>query len=186
MKVTPTELPEVCVVRVPRWGDARGWFMETWREDRASAAGIVERFVQDNASFSATVGTIRGLHFQVAPAAQGKLVRVVRGAIWDVAVDIRPASPAFGRWVGVRLDAAEGAQLWVPAGFAHGFCTLEPDTEVAYKVTALYAPEHERGLAWDDPDLAIPWPLPPGGPTLSDRDRLHPPLAALRAPQERT
>jgi dTDP-4-dehydrorhamnose 3,5-epimerase len=184
MQVVPTELPEVCVVRVPRWGDSRGWFMETWRQDRAEAAGISGPFVQDNASFSAVPGTIRGLHFQRAPAAQGKLVRVVRGAIWDVAVDVRPESASFGRWVGVRLDAAEGAQLWVPVGFAHGFCTLEPDTEVAYKVTALYAPALERGLAWDDPALAIPWPLPAGGPTLSDRDRAHPTLAALRAAQE--
>ncbi len=180
MKATPTELPEVFRVQVPRWGDARGWFMETWREDRAAAVGIAGPFVQDNASFSAVAGTIRGLHYQVAPAAQGKLVRVVRGAIWDVAVDVRPASPTFGRWVGVRLDAASGEQLWIPEGFAHGFATLEADTEVAYKVTSLYAPEHERGLAWDDPDLAIPWPLPPDGPTLSERDRAHPSLATLR------
>ena len=184
MQVTPTELPEVCVVRVPRWGDDRGWFMEPWRQARAEAAGIVGPFVQDNASFSATPGTIRGLHFQRAPAAQGKLVRVVRGAIWDVAVDVRPESATFGRWVGVRLDAEEGTQLWVPAGFAHGFCTLVPDTEVAYKVTALYAPALERGLAWDDPALALPWPLPTEGPTLSARDRAHPTLAALRAARE--
>ncbi len=180
MKAIPTELPEVFRVQVPRWGDARGWFMETWREDHAAAVGIAGPFVQDNASFSAAAGTIRGLHYQVTPGAQGKLVRVVRGAIWDVAVDVRPASPTFGRWAGVRLDAASGEQLWVPEGFAHGFCTLEADTEVAYKVTALYAPEHERGLAWDDPDLGIPWPLPPDGPTLSERDRAHPSLAMLR------
>jgi dTDP-4-dehydrorhamnose 3,5-epimerase len=180
MRFTDTDIPDVKLVHATRHGDPRGWFMETWRADLAAAAGIHAVFVQDNASFSAEVGTVRGLHFQRAPHAQGKLVRVVRGAVWDVAVDVRAGSPTFGKWVAARLDAVTGDQIWVPPGFAHGFCTLEPDTEVSYKCTAVYAPAHEGGLAWDDPDLAIPWPVDPAAARLSARDRLHPRLSALR------
>lgn len=137
------------------------------------------QFVQDNQSLSREKGVIRGLHYQVEPRAQGKLVRVVRGAIFDVAVDIRQGSPHFGRHVAVTLSAENWSQLWIPVGFAHGFCTLEPDTEVIYKVTDYYAPECDRGIAFDDPALGIAWPVPAGAATLSDKDRKNPTLAEL-------
>ena len=134
--------------------------------------------MQDNQSLSRAAGTVRGLHFQIAPVAQGKLVRVLRGAIFDVVVDIRRDAPGFGRFASAVLSAENGLQLYVPAGFAHGFCTLEPDSEVFYKVTAPYSPAHERGILWCDPALAIPWPVAPERAVLSDRDRAHPLLAA--------
>jgi dTDP-4-dehydrorhamnose 3,5-epimerase len=161
-------------------GDARGYFFEAFRQDifeRDVAPGVA--FVQDNQSLSAQTGTVRGLHFQLAPRAQAKLVRVLRGAILDVAVDIRPGSASFGRHVAVRLSAEEKNQLYVPAGFAHGFCTLEPDTEIHYKTSDFYSPEHDRGLAWDDPELGIDWPVGPDEAILSERDRRHPRLADL-------
>ncbi len=167
------------LVTVRRFGDHRGFFMETYSQRDFEAVGIGAAFVQDNHSRSATVGTLRGMHFQVPPRAQTKLVRVLQGAILDVVVDIRRNSPSFGQHVSVRLTADAGEQLFVPAGFAHGFVTLEPDTEVAYKVTDYYAPECDRGLAWDDPELALPWPDLPGGPVLSDKDRTHPHLRDL-------
>lgn len=179
MRVTPTEIPDVRVLHVPRFGDHRGWFSELWRADQMPEAGIDAAFVQDNASLSAEVGTLRGLHFQIPPRAQGKLIRVVRGAIFDVAVDLRRSSSTFGRHVAVTLTAESGDQLWVPAGFAHGFCTLEPATEVSYKVTDTYSQAHDRGLRWDDPDLAIAWPC--GEPHLSAKDRGHPGLKDLPA-----
>ncbi len=183
MQVQPLAIPDVRLITPKRHGDARGTFTETYHRRRyAEAAGIHEAFVQDNESWSAPVGTLRGLHYQAPPFAQGKLVRVLRGRIWDVAVDIRAGSASFGRHVGAELDAASGAQLWVPAGFAHGFVTLEADTRVAYKVTAHYAPDHDRGLAWDDPDLAIPWPMPVAAPVLSDKDRRWPRLAEVASP----
>ena len=154
-----------------RHGDARGWFSETWRQDVWAAAGIGVDFVQDNESFSAAKGTLRGLHFQLAPAAQGKLVRVVRGRILDVAVDIRPGSSTFGQHIAIEMSAAEGQQLFIPAGFAHGFCTHEADTHIAYKVSAYYSPEHDRGIRWNDPDLAINWPVNEGEAFLSEKDR---------------
>lgn len=160
--------------------DARGYFFEAFRQDRFEdevAPGI--RFVQDNQSLSRQTGTLRGLHFQLAPRAQAKLVRVLRGSILDVAVDIRPDSATFGQHIAATLSAENRAQLYVPTGFAHGFCTLEPDTEVFYKTSDYYSPEHDRGLAWNDPALEIDWRLSEMAATLSDRDRKHPRLADL-------
>ncbi|WP_422732923.1 dTDP-4-dehydrorhamnose 3,5-epimerase [Microbaculum marinum] len=148
---------------------------------RAEAAGVGEPFVQDNHSLSGQAGVIRGLHFQAPPHAQGKLVRVSRGAILDVAVDIRTGSPTYGRHVARELSAENWLQLWVPPGFAHGFCTLVPDTEVQYKVTAYYAPDHDHGLAFDDPALGIDWPVDAADAILSDKDRRHPALSDLPA-----
>ncbi|MFC0388373.1 dTDP-4-dehydrorhamnose 3,5-epimerase [Muricoccus vinaceus] len=173
------EIAGPLLIGVRRFGDLRGYFMETFSERDLRAVGVPESFVQDNQSLSERVGTLRGMHFQLAPRAQAKLVRVLRGAILDVAVDIRPGSPGFGRHVACRLDAEGAEQLYVPTGFAHGFVTLEPGTEVAYKVSDYYAPELDRGLAWDDPDLALPWPVLPEGPILSEKDRRHPRLRDL-------
>ena len=171
-------------MRPRRFGDARGWFMETYSEAAAAAAGIDVRFVQDNQSFSATEGTVRGLHFQRPPHAQAKLVRCVRGSIMDYAVDVRRGSPTYGRWVSAKLTAESGEQLFVPVGFAHGFVTLEPDVEIAYKVSDVYAPECDGGVAWDDPLIGIDWPLPISGAVLSDKDRSLPTLAELDSPFE--
>ncbi|WP_298380459.1 dTDP-4-dehydrorhamnose 3,5-epimerase [Azospirillum sp.] len=179
MDVVSLDIPDIKIIRPRKFGDHRGFFSETYNKQTFLAAGIDLEFVQDNQSLSADVGTLRGLHFQTPPFAQDKLVRVVRGAILDVAVDIRRGSPTFGRHVKAVISAAEWNQILVPIGFAHGFCTLEPDTEVIYKVTNYYSPAHDRGLAWDDPDLGIDWPLPPGGAVLSDKDRTHPRLADL-------
>ena len=169
------------LLHMRRFGDARGHFMETFSERDFRAVGVEGNFVQDNHSLSGRAGTLRGLHFQVPPRAQGKLVRVLRGLVLDIIVDLRHRSSTFGRFEAVTLTAEGAEQLYVPPGFAHGFITLVPDTEVAYKVTDYYAPECDRGLAWDDPDLALPWPTFPGGPVLSDRDRLHPRLRDLAA-----
>jgi dTDP-4-dehydrorhamnose 3,5-epimerase len=176
-EVASLALPELRLITPPLHGDARGWLMETWRESLWREFGVPGPFVQDNQSFSAAAGTLRGLHCQVAPAVQGKLVRVLRGAIWDVAVDVRHGSPTFGRHVAAVLSAANWAQLWVPAGFLHGFCTVEPETEVIYKVTAPYDRAAERGVAWDDPALGIPWPVDQAAALLSDKDRVLPRLA---------
>ncbi|WP_018183590.1 dTDP-4-dehydrorhamnose 3,5-epimerase [Kaistia granuli] len=169
------------LIRPRVFEDARGYFFEAFRQDhfeRDVASGV--RFVQDNQSLSRLAGTVRGLHFQVEPRAQAKLVRVLAGSILDVAVDIRPRSPTFGEHVAVTLSARDKAQLYVPAGFAHGFCTLEPDTEIHYKTTDFYSPEQDRGLAWDDPALGIAWPVSAEAATLSDRDRTHPRLSELK------
>ncbi len=174
-----TSIPEVRIVTPKKHGDARGFFSEVYKQSEWRAAGLNHTFVQDNHSYSAPAGTLRGLHFQTAPFAQDKLVRVVRGRILDVAVDIRRSSPTFGKHVAVELSADNWKQLFVPVGFAHAFVTLEPDTEVLYKVTALYSPAHDRGLAFDDPDLGIAWPAPPGGLVLSDKDRKWPRLRDL-------
>ncbi len=178
MQILPTTLPDVKRLRLTRHADERGWFMETWRSDLASALGLDAAFVQDNNAWSARAGTVRGLHYQLAPSAQGKLVRVVRGAVWDVAVDLRAGSPNLGRWVAVCLSADNAEQLWIPPGFAHGYCTLVDDTELAYKVTAFHAPDLERGVAWDDPDLALPWPVAREDAVVSERDRALPRWAA--------
>ena len=179
MRVIETEIPAVKRVVPTRHGDARGWFAETFRADLLSEHGITDHFVQDNQSFSAAKGTLRGLHFQTPPAAQGKLVRVLAGAILDVAVDIRRDSPTYGRYVAERLDAETGDQLYIPAGFAHGFCTLEPDTMIAYKVSAYYSRENDRGILWNDPALAIAWPVADGEAVLSDKDRSAPRLSEI-------
>jgi dTDP-4-dehydrorhamnose 3,5-epimerase len=171
--ITPLAIPEVLLITPKRHGDARGWFAETWSEAVMAEAGLTHPFVQDNQAFNAKKGTLRGLHFQTAPHAQGKLVRVLRGAIFDVAVDLRPGSPSYGRWVAATLTATGGGQLFVPRGFAHGYVTLEDDTELFYKVDGKYAPELEGGVAWDDPDLAIAWPFN-GEPVLSEKDQKLP------------
>lgn len=178
------ELTSVVLIKAPRFGDARGWFSETFSEKRAELAGISSRFVQDNQSFSAAVGTVRGLHFQRSPHPQAKLVRCVRGSIMDYAVDLRRGSPTYAKWVGARLTAEGGEQLYVPIGFAHGFVTLEPDVEVAYKVTDFYAPECDGGIVWNDPTIGIEWPLPDGGAVLSDKDRILPTMAGFDSPFE--
>ncbi len=173
------EIEDVVEIRPQRFSDERGFFSEVWREDRLLEAGIDVRFVQDNHSLSNTRGVLRGLHFQVAPAAQDKLVRVSRGAIFDVAVDIRRGSPTFGRWVGTTLSAVEWNQLFVPQGFAHGFVTLEDETEVLYKCSAPFAPEHERTIRFDDPAIGIHWPVAIETVILSEKDRSAPPLALV-------
>lgn len=162
------------LITPPRFGDERGWFSETWNQHRLTEAGFHAEFVQDNLSFSARAGTLRGLHYQAPPHAQGKLVSVVTGAIRDVAVDVREGSPTYGRHVAVKLSAETGAQLWVPPGFLHGFVTLTPDTRVAYKVTALYSKPHDGAVAWDDPDLGVDWGIT--DPVLSDKDAAAPRL----------
>ena len=174
MKIEPLDIAEVLLITPPRFGDDRGYFTETYSQPRMQAAGLTAPFVQDNQSFSRAVGTVRGLHCQLAPFAQGKLVRVLRGAIWDVAVDARPGSPTFGQHAAATLSAENGSQLWVPPGFLHGFCTIEADTEVAYKVTAPYDRDSERGVLWTDAHLALPWPVAPHAAQLSDKDRVLP------------
>lgn len=181
MQVTATEIPEVKLIKPVRHYDERGFFSEIFRESVLQEHGIDVPFVQENHSLSLDAGVLRGLHFQTPPMAQAKLVRVGAGAILDVAVDIRHGSPAFGRHVAVVLNAEEGRQLFVPEGFAHGFCTLEPNTEVFYKVSRYYSREHDFGLAWDDPALAIAWPFAAGAAVLSEKDRRHPLLANLPA-----
>jgi len=162
-----------------RFGDSRGWFAETWRDGWLEAAGIDIRFVQDNASFSAARGTVRGLHFQLEPAAQAKLVRVVRGSIFDVAVDVRKGSPNFGQWAGSTLSAEAGNCMFVPGGFAHGFMTVEDNTEVAYKVSAPYDPALERSVRFDDPAIGIDWPAVGVASTLSPKDEAAPLLSEI-------
>ena len=171
---TPLALPEVILVTPRRFGDGRGYFCETYVKPRFEAAGIVADFIQDNESLSATPGTVRGLHMQAPPFAQAKLVRVLKGAIFDVAVDVRKGSPTYGKWVGAKLTAEKGEQLFVPQGFAHGFATLAPDTHVAYKVDGLYDRQSERGIAWNDPDLAIDWGITADAAVLSDKDKVLP------------
>lgn len=172
----------VILLRTPRYGDDRGWFSEAWSRARFAAAGIDCDFVQDNHSRSEPMGVVRGLHFQKPPYAQAKLVRCVRGAILDVVVDLRAGSPTFGRHHAVELTAESGDQLFVPPCFAHGFATLQPGTEVIYKVSAPYAPAYETGLAWDDPDLGIGWPVAASEAVLAERDRNWPRLRDLETP----
>jgi dTDP-4-dehydrorhamnose 3,5-epimerase len=179
MEIFSLDIPELKIVRPAIFQDERGFFSETYNRQALAGAGITADFVQDNHSLSVDVGVVRGLHFQSPPAAQDKLVRVVRGKILDVAVDIRRGSPTFGRHVAVVLSSTNRNQLWVPKGFAHGFCTLEPNTEVIYKVTEYYSPQCDLGIAWNDPALAIDWGLEPKCAVLSRKDRSHPNLADL-------
>ena len=178
MQLLDTALPEVKIVITERIGDARGFFSEVWNLRSFATLGLDASFVQDNHARSPAKGTVRGLHYQIPPMAQGKLLRVTRGAIFDVAVDIRRGSPTFGRHVAVELSADNWHQLWIPAGFAHGYCVTEDDTEVQYKVADFYSPAHDRGIYWGDPALAIDWPVRREAALLSERDRKHPVLAA--------
>ncbi|MBU0728987.1 MAG: dTDP-4-dehydrorhamnose 3,5-epimerase [Proteobacteria bacterium] len=169
MKFTPTKIPDVILIEPQVFGDQRGFFMETWQEKKFAEAGIRAEIVQDNHSMSIQ-GTLRGLHYQIKHS-QGKLIRVISGEVFDVAVDLRKSSPTFGKWVGKTLTAANKTMMWVPPGFAHGFYVLSESAEFLYKCTDYYAPEHERTVRWDDKDLAIPWPLIDGRtPTLSEKD----------------
>ena len=172
-------IPEVKIVRPKKHGDARGFFSETWNKRAFAEAGIDLDPVQDNHAFSARKGTVRGLHFQSLPFAQAKLVRVVRGAIFDVAVDIRHGSPTFGQHVSAVISAAEWNQILIPEGFAHGLATLEPDTEVLYKVSDFYSPQHDLGVLWNDPDIGIDWPAAEVDAIVSDKDRAQPRLRDL-------
>jgi dTDP-4-dehydrorhamnose 3,5-epimerase len=179
MELLKTAIPGVLLLRPARFQDERGFFLETFRRSWMEEVGLPTSWVQDNHSMSAAPGTVRGLHFQVPPRAQDKLVRVVRGSVFDVAVDLRRGSPTYGRHVAATLSAANGEQLFILRGFAHGFCSLEPGTEVLYKVTDYYSPEHDRGLLWSDPALGIDWPFTAGAALVSERDRRHPVLADL-------
>ncbi len=173
----------VVLIETKRFADARGWFSEVYSERTMAPLGVDVQFVQDNHSLSLGAGTLRGLHFQTPPFAQAKLVRCTRGAIFDVAVDIRRGSPTFGRWVGYELSAENGFQLFVPVGYAHGFITLEPSTEVVYKVSAAYAAENDSGIRWDDPAIGIDWRLPDGAaPILSDKDASQQTLSGFDSP----
>lgn len=181
LEIENTALSGVVILTPKRHGDDRGFFSESWNEARMEAAGLSYAFVQDNHSLSSTVGTLRGLHFQSPPHAQAKLVRCGRGALYDVAVDIRAGSPTFGKWVGVELSAQNGRQLLIPEGFLHGFVTQEPDTEVIYKCNNYYSPECDGGVRWDDPDLAIDWGIQTP-PVLSEKDKIAPYLTDFSTP----
>ena len=176
MKRIDLSIPGLCLLEPKVYGDERGWFFEAFREDVLASLGIQARFVQDNQSMSRK-GILRGLHYQLGRP-QGKLVRVLAGSIFDVAVDLRPGSPTFGKWAGETLSAADRRMMWVPEGFAHGFCVVSEVAEVLYKTTDYYAPAEERGIRWDSPELGIRWPLE-GAPTLNARDAAFPTLASL-------
>ncbi|MHB8885456.1 MAG: dTDP-4-dehydrorhamnose 3,5-epimerase [Methylovirgula sp.] len=182
--IETTPLAGVKLIVPKKFADARGYFSEIYNREIFVQAGIAVDFVQDNQSRSATVGTIRGLHFQSPPFAQDKLIRVLKGGILDVAVDLRRSSPTYGQYFATELSAENFKQMFVPVGFAHGFCTLEPETEILYKVSNFYAPKHDHGLAWDDPALGIPWPVTGDAAVLSDKDRQHPRFADLVSPFE--
>lgn len=177
MELIATAIPDVKLLTARRFEDARGFFCEVYHRRRFAEAGIAVEFVQDNCSVSRPRGVVRGLHYQIPPAAQAKLIWVVRGAIFDVVVDLRRSSPTFGQHLAIVLGAEDAKQLFVPEGFAHGFATLETDTEVHYKTSSYYSPEHERGLLWNDPALGIAWPIRPEEATASEKDTHLPPLA---------
>ncbi|MDC3316427.1 dTDP-4-dehydrorhamnose 3,5-epimerase [bacterium] len=181
MNVQKTDLKGVFVIEPDRFGDHRGFFAETYSQRGYAEFGINSVFVQDNHSLSAFPNTVRGLHFQAPPHAQAKLVRCGQGAIFDVVVDIRKGSLSYGQWTGRELSAENGAQLLIPVGFAHGFVTLEPNSEIVYKCSDYYAPESEGSLRWDDPDIAVEWPLT-GAPVLSEKDAEAPPLSQFKSP----
>ncbi|TPK91977.1 dTDP-4-dehydrorhamnose 3,5-epimerase [Mesorhizobium sp. B2-4-17] len=178
MQISSLGIEGVLEIIPKQHGDARGFFMETYNADRFAQAGLKLHFVQDNHSYSAAAGVLRGLHYQLAPRTQDKLLRVIRGRILDICVDIRRSSKTFGEWISLEVSAERGNQILVPKGFAHGFVTLVPDTEVLYKVTDTYSPEHDRSIRFDDPAIGIEWPSLPGGFQLSDKDLKAPPLAA--------
>ena len=182
MRVQELAIPEVRVLTPEKRGDARGFFSEVYNRRTLEQIGIDTDFVQDNHSLSALRGTVRGLHFQVPPHAQEKLVRVARGSVFDVAVDLRRHSPTYGRHVSAVLSAEAWNQLLIPIGFAHGFVTLEADTEVVYKVSDYFAPDHDRGLAWNDPILGILWPVPENEATISEKDRGWPNFEEFATP----
>ena len=182
MDIENLNISDVRLLVPKRYSDHRGFFSEVYNRKALAEAGIDIDFVQDNHSLSAEKGTVRGLHFQTPPFAQDKLVRVVRGSVFDVAVDLRRDSSSYGRHVGVVLSAEAWNQVLVPVGFAHGFMTLEPGTEVVYKVSDYYSPDHDKGLLWNDPALGIQWPIPEGEVVLADKDRVHPKLAELVTP----
>lgn len=177
--VEPLEIEDIKIIRPDKFADDRGFFSETYNKPALAEAGIEIDFIQDNQSLSRAVGTVRGLHFQSPPFAQHKLVRVLRGSILDVAVDLRTGSPTFGRHVKATISAEAWNQILVPVGFAHGFVTLEPDTEVLYKVSARYSSEHDKGLLWNDPEIGIDWPVSAAQAILSPKDRVQPRLAEL-------
>jgi dTDP-4-dehydrorhamnose 3,5-epimerase len=170
-------IPDVKLITPPRFQDPRGFFSETWNQSRFADAGIPGPFIQDNHALSTASGVLRGLHCQIGPNAQGKLVRAVKGAIYDVAVDVRRSSPTYGQYVGAILSAENWAQLWVPVGFLHAYCTLTDETEVIYKVTGAYDKAAERGVIWDDPDIGIEWPVSADAVILSDKDKVLPRLS---------
>ena len=182
MEVRELAIEGVKVFTPKKFGDARGFFSETYSRPALARTGVDLEFVQDNQSLSAERFTVRGLHFQTPPSAQAKLVRVLRGSIYDVAVDIRRGSPTYGQWVGAEISAALWNQILVPVGFAHGFCTLEPGTEVVYKVSFPYAPEHDAGLRWNDPTFGIDWPCSEEQAVLSDKDRRAPLFEGFDSP----
>jgi dTDP-4-dehydrorhamnose 3,5-epimerase len=177
MEITDCQIPDVKIIRPRKYTDHRGFFSETFNKRNLTEAGLDLDFVQDNHSLSLQKGVVRGLHFQAAPFSQDKLIRVTRGAVFDVALDIRRSSPTFGQHVGFVLDAENWQQAFVPIGFAHGFVTLEENTEVLYKVTNYYAPTHDRGVLWNDPALDIPWPMSPEEAVISEKDGGLPTLA---------
>lgn len=176
------KIEDLLLIRSKRFEDPRGYFMETWSQEAFEQLGIKANFVQDNQSLSAKPGTVRGLHFQVPPYAQAKLVRVLQGSVFDVAVDVRVGSPTYGKWCGVTLTAAKPEQLYIPTGFAHGFVTLEPDTVVSYRVDAPYAPACDGGIQWNDPALRIEWPFDTADVVLSAKDAALPRLAIFKSP----
>ena len=180
MQIEETSLPGVVVLTPRRHQDSRGFFAETWSRPAMAKAGIDVDFVQDNLSLSDAAGTVRGLHFQAPPHAQAKLVRCGRGRLFDVAVDIRRGSATYGKWTGTELSFENGRQMFIPAGFAHGFATLEPSTEIVYKCSDIYVPGAEGAIRWDDPEIGIEWPLK-GAPILSDKDAKAPALADLHS-----
>ena len=182
MKIEKTPLPDVVILTPARFGDARGWFSETFNAKRFAQAGLTMDWVQDNHSMSAAVGTLRGLHFQRPPHAQDKLVRCTRGAIFDVAVDVRRSSATYGKWFGVELTPDNGKQLLVPKGFLHGFVTRQPDTEVQYKCSDVYAPDCDGGIRWNDPTIGIDWGVT--DPVLSAKDQVAPFLDGWESPFE--
>ena len=179
LNIASTRIADIKIITPKSFGDVRGVFCETYNRDRFFEHDIRLDFIQDNQSSSVEAGTIRGLHFQSPPAAQDKLIRVLRGSILDVAIDLRRSSPTYGQWVAEKLSAEDGQQLLVPVGFAHGFCTLEPDTHVLYKVTHYYSPANDLGIAWNDPDLGIDWPVAAGKAVLSDKDARLPAFKSL-------